>query len=85
MSDTKRRIVGFLMGMAFGLSYSYFSEFINVWMLPGIPLFELPVGRVATVLSITLAMGILGLIVAWEKDSFWGIVGGALFIVAASS
>jgi hypothetical protein len=85
MSDTKRRMVGFLIGIALGLPYSLISEYINVWMLPGIPLFEQPVGRVTAVIATTLVIGILGLIIAWEKDSFPGLIAGALFTVAATS
>jgi hypothetical protein len=84
MSDQKRRVTGFWVGVAFGLPYLYISQFINVWMLPGIPLFDLPIGRAATVILGTLSMGILGLIVAWEEESFWGILGGALFGVVVS-
>jgi hypothetical protein len=85
MSTTKRRRVGFLIGLALGLAYACAAEFINVWMLPGISLFELPVGRLATVIATTLSMGCLGLIVAWERDSFLGVIGGAFFIVVTSS
>ena len=85
MSEPKRRMVGFLVGLLFGLPYSLISEFVNSWMLPGIPLAEPPVGRVVTVLATSLALGLLGLIVAWEKDSFLGIIAGALFIVGAGS
>jgi hypothetical protein len=85
MNDRKRRIYGFMIGLLFGLPYSLVSEFINTWMLPGIPLFELPLGRAATVVLTTLFMGILGLIVSWDEESFWGLLGGSLFIVTLSS
>jgi len=84
MSDQQRRMAGFRVGVAFGLPYLYISQFINVWMLPGIPLFDLPIGRAATVILGTLSMGILGTIVAWYEESFWGILGGALFGVVVS-
>ena len=85
MSDKKRRIYGFIIGIAFGLSYSTISQFINVWMLPGIPLFDLLIGRVATVILTSLSMGILGVIVAWDEESFWGLIGGTLFLVVLGS
>jgi hypothetical protein len=85
MSDRRRRIIGFLAGMAFGLPYLVVSQYVNVWMLRGVPLFDLPVGRVETVVLGTLAMGIFGLIVAWDEESLWGVLGGAFFGVAISS
>jgi hypothetical protein len=77
MSDQNRRLTGFWVGVAFGLPYLYISQFINVWMLPGVPLFDLPIGRIATVILGTLYMGILGVIVAWEEESFCGEFGAA--------
>lgn len=85
MSDRKRRVYGFIIGLVFGLPYAIISEFINVWMLPSIPLFELPLGRVVTVVLTTLFMVILGLIIAWEEESFWGLLGGSMFVVILSS
>ena len=82
MSDRERRIYGFLVGVVFGLPYATISQFINVWMLPGIPLYELPLGRVTTVVLTSIVMGILGAIVAWEEESFWGLIGGSFFSVA---
>ena len=85
MSDRKRRVIGFIVGLAFGAPYAWISQFINVWMLPGIPLFELPLGRMTMVVLTSLTMGILGMIVAWEEESFWGLLGGSFFIVLLSS
>jgi hypothetical protein len=59
MNDRKRRIYGLMIGLTFGLPYALISEFINTWMLPGIPLFDLPLGRVTTVVLTILFMGIL--------------------------
>ena len=85
MSDRRRRIYGFMLGLAFGLPYAIISEFINGWMLPGIPLFELPLGRVTTVVLTSISIGILGLMVAWDEESFWGLISGAFFLVVLSS
>lgn len=85
MNDQQRRVYGFFLGIAFGLPYSLITQFINVWMLPGIPLFDLPIGRVASVILTTLAMGIVGLFVGWDEESFWGLIGSALFLVLGSS
>ena len=85
MNDKKRRIYGFIVGIAFGLPYSYISQFINVWVLPDVPLFDLPIGRVTTAFLTTLALGVLGVIVAWDEESFWGIVAGSMFLVLMGS
>ncbi len=85
MNDQSRRMYGFSLGIAFGLPYALISQYINVWMLPGIPLFELPIGRVASVILTALVMGMTGLIVGWSEESFWGLIGGSLFLVLASS
>ena len=85
MSDKKRRIYGFITGLIFGLPFSYISQFINVWMLPGVPLFDLPIGRVATTFLTVVCLGILGMIVAWDEESFFGLIGGAMFLVLLGS
>lgn len=85
MSDQKRRTYGLVIGLAFGIPYSIISQFINVWALPGIPLYDFPVGRVASVILTSLFMGLMGLMVAWDEESFWGLSGSALLAVVASS
>ncbi len=85
MSDRKRRMYGLLIGLVFGIPFAITSEYINSWMLPGVPLFELPLGRVTTIVLTMTAMSLLGMIVAWDEESFWGLLGGSLFIVALSS
>ncbi|MFN8384328.1 MAG: hypothetical protein U0V02_20490 [Anaerolineales bacterium] len=85
MTDQKRRIYGLIVGLAFGFPYSLISQFINVWTLPGIPLYELPIGRAASVILTTIFMGAMGLIVAWDEESFWGLFGSGILAVFASS
>jgi hypothetical protein len=74
-----------MIGLTFGLPYALVSQFINTWMLPGIPLFDLPLGRVTTVVLTIFFMGILGLIVAWDEESFWGLLGGSMLLVSLGS
>lgn len=85
MTDQTRRTYGLIIGLAFGIPYSVISQFINVWSLPGIPLYELPVGRVASVILTSLFMGMVGLMAAWDEESFWGLLASALLGVLASS
>ncbi|MBL8101781.1 MAG: hypothetical protein JNM02_04560 [Anaerolineales bacterium] len=85
MSDKTRRTYGFIIGLAFGFPYSLISQFINVWALPGVPLFEMPIGRIPTVVLSSLFMGLIGLIVAWDEESFWGLLGSGILAVFASS
>jgi hypothetical protein len=85
MSDKQRRTFGFLVGVAFALPYLIISQFINVWALPGVPLFDFPVGRVESVILGTLVFGLMGMIIAWEEESLWGLILGSLFGVGISS
>lgn len=85
MSDQKRRSYGLIIGLAFGFPYSLISQFINVWALPGISLYDLPVGRATSVILTSLFMGLTGLIVAWDEESFWGLFGSGMLSVVASS
>lgn len=85
MNDKKRRIYGFIIGVAFGLPFAYISQFINTWMLAGIPLFDLPIGRMTTFILTVLTLGILGVIVAWDEESFFGLIGGSFFLVFLNS
>lgn len=85
MNDNKRRTYGLIIGIFFGLIYSVISQFINVWMLPDIPLFDLPIGRVITIVLTTLVFGLLGVIVAWDEESFFGLIGSTLLLVLLGS
>lgn len=85
MSDSKRRTYGIIIGLAFGFPYSLISQFINVWSMPGIPLHDLPIGRVAMVFLTTLFMAVMGLIIAWDEESFWGLIGSGFLAVFLSS
>ena len=85
LSDRNRRILGFVTAALFGLSYLFVSQFSNVWALPGIPLYEPPIGRIDIVILGALAMGLLGLLVVWDQESFWGLLIAALTGVILSS
>ncbi len=85
LSNQNRRILGFLVGAAFGLAYSWVAQFINVWALPGIPLYEPPIGRVGSIVLTALVLGLLGLIVAWDLESLWGLLIAALTGVVLTS
>lgn len=85
LSNRNRRILGFIIGATFGLIYSWVSQFVNVWALPGIPLYEPPIGRVETILLTALLMGLLSLIVIWDQESLWGLIIASLAGVVLSS
>lgn len=85
MKDRNRRLAGLGIGMIFGLLYSVVAEFINVWALPDVPLYELPIDRVEIVILSALAVGVSGMIVAWNDESFWGLIFAILWQVVASS
>lgn len=85
LSDRNRRALGFLVGAAFGLIYSWVAQYSNIWALPGIPLYEPPVGRAETVALTALGMGLLGLTTVWNQESPWGVIAAALMGVVFNS
>lgn len=85
MNDNKRRVYGFIIGIVFGLPYAIISQFSNSWALPGVPLFDLPIGRATTAILTIIVLGIMGLIVTWDEESFFGLIGGTLFLVFLGS
>lgn len=78
MSDSSRRILGFVFGTAMGLAYAISSQYINVLFLPGLPIFQPPPGRILTILFVTLLGGLLGLLAAWTTETLPGIMVSAL-------
>jgi hypothetical protein len=78
MSDSSRRILGFVFGTAMGLAYAVSSQYINVLFLPGLPIFQPPPGRILTILLTALLGGLLGLLAAWTIEALPGMITSAL-------
>ena len=72
--DIRRRKVGAILGALTGLIYGYISLYINVLMLPGIPLYQNPPGRFVSLLLIILAGCLIGLITAWSEEAIIGVL-----------
>jgi hypothetical protein len=85
MSEKSRRILGAIIGASMGLAYSLVSQYINAISLPGVPLYNPPPGKLATILITVLIGGIMGLIAAWPEDALPGVLLSAVFGIAATS
>ncbi len=79
MIDHKyRRFVGALLGAMMGLVYGVVSQTINLVMLPGVLLYQPPLGPVGNIL-IFLSIGLaLGLSTAWLESSVLGLFAGGV-------
>ena len=69
-----RRAAGALIGLMFGFGYALVSQLINRVALPGIPLYQPPLGPVGNILLGLLAGAGLGLLCAWPASAAKGIL-----------
>lgn len=74
MKRKERCVLGIIFGMVLGLTYGVVSQWINSVFLPGIPLFEPPPGRFATILIQMLGGGALGFLVTWPEEFLTGVL-----------
>jgi hypothetical protein len=73
-----RRAAGALIGLMFGFGYALVSQLINRVALPGIPLYQPPLGLFGNIVLGLLAGAVLGLLCAWPASAAKGILlGGA--------
>jgi hypothetical protein len=78
-----RRAAGALIGLMFGFGYALVSQLINRVALPGIPLYQPPLGPFGNILLGMLAGAGLGLLCAWPASAAKGILlGGAAAALA---
>ena len=78
-----RRAAGALIGLMFGFGYALVSQLINRLVLPGIPLYQPPLGPFGNILLGMLAGAGLGLLCAWPASPAKGILlGGAAAALA---
>ena len=78
-----RRAAGLLLGAMFGFGYALVAQLINRLALPGIPLYQPPLGPVGNTLLGLLAGAGLGLLCAWPASPAKGILlGGAAAALA---
>ena len=71
---TYRRLTGLALGAALGLSYGLMSQFLNRIMLPGVPLYQPPLGPIGNFAVCILGGALLGLCTAWREDSVIGTI-----------
>lgn len=87
-SSAYRRWTGLLLGIGLGLAYGLVSQTINVVILPGVPLYQPPLGPVLNTTLIVSVVTLLSLLTAWPTSHINGIVSGsvagALLIQAAN-
>jgi hypothetical protein len=67
-----RRLTGLLFGAGLGLMFGLTSQLINRILLPGIPLYQPPLGPLGNILASLLAGALLGVICAWPESSIYG-------------
>jgi len=78
-----RRASGAIIGLMFGLAYTLVSQVVNRLALPGIPLYQPPLGPAGNILLGLLAGAGLGVLCAWPASPAKGIfLGGAAAAVA---
>ena len=78
-----RRLMGLVLGLAFGLVYGAISQLANPLTLPGIPLYQPPLGAPGNILLLTLWGGILGLLCGWPDSAMVGVLLPSLASTAA--
>ncbi len=69
-----RRQLGLYIGLLMGLAYALFSNLINRFALPGIPIYTPLPGITVLIVTSSLMTAVLGLIIAWWDESVPGIV-----------
>jgi hypothetical protein len=78
-----RRAAGLLLGAMFGFAYTLVSQLINRVALPGLPLYQPPLGPAGNIVLALLAGAGLGLLCAWPASAAKGILlGGAAAALA---
>ena len=67
-----RRLTGLLFGAGLGLMFGVTSQLTNRILLPGIPLYQPPLGPLGNILASVLAGALLGVLCAWPQSSING-------------
>lgn len=88
--QTYRRWAGLILGALIGLAFGGVSQGVNPLLLPGIPLYQPPLGPIGNSLLALLIGMLLGLLCAWVEPSIPGILlsagtGAALALIVATN
>jgi len=76
--DRARRKHGLLLGGIAGVVFGLLSQFGNLFLLPGIALYQPPFGAAGNVLLWTVVGVTLGSVVAWSDSGVIGVIVGSL-------
>ncbi len=76
-----RRLMGLVLGAVLGLAYGLVAQWINRFFLPGVPLYQPPLGPLGNSTLFAAGGALLGLICAWPA----GGVQGAFLASAVSA
>lgn len=76
--DRRRRLIGLGLGALLGLVYAAVSQGVNHVALPGIPLYQPPLGYWGNLGLSGLWGGVLGLVVAWPYGTSAGVVAASV-------
>lgn len=82
--DRYRRLVGIALGAVLGLVYFLVSQGVNALFLPGIALFQPPLGFWGNVVLGALWGGLLGLICAWPYSTALGVALASLASISVT-
>jgi hypothetical protein len=82
--NTQRRI-GLTIGLILGIGYSVTANFINLWVMPGIPLQEPQPSRFWLIIVSSTFFGLLGLLAAWTDENTPSIILAAIVGTLAST
>lgn len=85
MQINAQRRIGLMIGLILGIGYSVTSNFINLWVMPGIPLQEPQPSRFWLVIVSATFFGLLGLLAAWTDENIPSIILSAMVGTLAST
>lgn len=76
--ETRRRVLGSLLGAGLGLSYGLVSQLVNRVVLPGVPLYQPPLGSLGNIVLHSLVGAGLGFLTSRPSSAMVGVLLGSL-------
>jgi hypothetical protein len=71
-----RRLLGPVLGAVLGLAFGLVSQYGNVVLVPGVPIYQPPFGAAGNLLLCVAVGAVLGLVTAWPKNAIIGVIAG---------
>jgi hypothetical protein len=82
--DRFRRLAGLILGLSLALIFASITQVMVRLEMPGVPLFQPPLGAAGNVILWVVAGALLGLLAAWPEEPTYGVLfsaaAGTLFI-----